>query len=140
LIRREIREHLPAGAVELLFSGCECVVEGSAELMGKDASRRGSTARRVYVTVMVTIDLQSSAPLFREPADAATAERVAELMVVDARVRDKLCGLARPKLAELAGLAPADLEIALDATARAEGTKILIDGDAMGSPHARGEG
>jgi hypothetical protein len=134
LIRREIREFLGQSALEVLFSVAEHVVEGSAELSAADAGSpgRGARAPRVYATVMVTIDLRACSAYFREPADDATAERVAELMQGCARVGEQLAELARPKLAELAGLAADRLEVTLQHQVRADGTRILIDGDAMG--------
>ena len=84
LIRREVREYLPAGAVELLLSGADCVVEGDDELgpVSGGATRREARkeARRVYATVMVTIGLAQSSAAFRERPDGATAVRLAELL------------------------------------------------------------
>lgn len=129
LIRREIREFLGQSALEVLLSAAEHVVEGSAEL-----AEPGGPARiqRVYATVMVTIDLRACSAYFREPADDATAQRVAELMQACDRVAERIVGLARPKLAELAGVAPERLMVSLQHEVRADGTRILIDGDAMG--------
>lgn len=133
LIRREIREYLPKGSLDVLFSSAEHVVEGSPEI-GDDGPGR------VYATLMVTIDLRRSAEYFREPPDDASAARVAELMEDNDDVYDKVVELARPKLAELAargGTPNPDLDVALEVSVRAEGTKVLIDADAMGSPHRR---
>lgn len=133
LIRREIRETLGQSALEVLFSAAEHVVEGSAEL--SESGRKGGEARpvaRVYATVMVTIDLRACSAYFREPADEATAQRVAELMQESDRVAQQIAVLARPKLAELAGIAPERLEVSLQHQVCADGTRILIDGDAMG--------
>lgn len=132
LIRREIREYLPSTTVELLLSAGEHVVEGSAELVPG-----GSTSGRVYATAMVTIDLRACAGAFREPADAATAERVAELLRGHAELEQRLVARVRPKLAELAGIDdPKKLQISLDAEVRAEGTRIYVDADVMGSPRS----
>jgi hypothetical protein len=128
LIRREIREFLGQSALEVLFSAAEHVVEGSAELSADPSPAR---APRVYATVMVTIDLRACSAYFREPADDATAERVAELMQGCERVAEHLAALARPKLAELAGRPAERLEVTLQHQVSAEGTRILIDGDAM---------
>lgn len=127
LIRREVREYLPAGAVELLLSGADFVVEGGDEL----GATSGAPARRVYATVMVTIPLPRSAKAFRERPDGATAVRLAELLESTPLVARKLAELARPELAEIAGVSPAALEISLEHQARAEGTDLLIDGDAV---------
>lgn len=125
LIRREIRETLSPSALEVLWRYGEHVVEGGEEL------GRGSAQRRFYATVMVTFDLRRCAAYFREPADVATAERLAELLLGSPRVQKKLIALARPELARMAQVAEACLHIEMDHHARAEGTQVLIDGDAM---------
>jgi hypothetical protein len=85
LIRREIKESLSAGALDLLLEHAELVVEGSGEI-GSPAAEGHA---RVYATVMLTIDLSRSAAGFREPAEAATAERDAELMRETTAVRTR---------------------------------------------------
>jgi hypothetical protein len=136
LIRREIRESLSAGALDLLLSHAELVVEGASEI----GTARRPIGERVYVTLMLTIDLSRCAEGFREPADAATAERIAELMRETPTVRTRLLALARPRLAELAGLDEDALEIALEPQVRAEGVRVLVDGDAVAWPRARRRG
>ncbi len=125
LIRREIRETLSPSALEVLWRHGEHVVEGGGEVGGK------GPGRRFYATVMVTFDLKRCAAYFREPADVATAERLAELLIGSPRVQKKLVELARPELARLAQVPGDRLRIELDHHARAEGTQVLIDGDAM---------
>ena len=127
LVRREVREYLPPSAVQMLLARAECVVEGDGEL---GPPTRGQ--RRVYATVMVTIDLERGASLFREPADEATAQRVAELVESTPAIIRALVAYARPELARIAGVPGDALEISLEHTARAEGSRILIDGDAVG--------
>lgn len=113
----------------MLFAVAEHVVEGSTELTTRADASGG---KRVFATVMVTIDLCACSAYFREPTDDATAQRVAELMGHSTRVRDKLVELARPELARLADARAEDLDVTLDHEVRAEGTRVLIDGDAMG--------
>lgn len=125
LIRREVREFLPRSALELLFAHGEHVVEGGVEL------GEGGVAHRAYATVMLTIDLARCADLFREPADAATAQRLAELMELDRAVHDRLLALARRELARISGLSTRRLRVQLEHHVRAEGTRLLLDGDAM---------
>jgi len=127
LIRREVRETLSASAVDVLFAHARHVVEGSPEL----GARANGTGRRVYATVMVTIDLVHCAQVFREPPDAATAERVAELLADGRRVRSRLASLARPELALLVGVSGDRLRLTMEHDVRSEGTTILIDIDAM---------
>jgi len=126
LIRREIREYLPASAVELLLCAAEHVVEGGVE---DDAGPQGE----IYASLMTTIDLEVAADAFREPADAATAQRLAELMRDHEAVRSKLTGRARSALADLTGADSASLEISLDYEIRAQGNRIFVDADVMGS-------
>lgn len=121
LIRREIRESLSPNAIELLFSHAELVIEA-----GQDPG--GSSA---YATVMVTIDLSRCKDLVREPSDAATAHRVAELMEKDKRVAARLKQLARPYLCEQAARSVALKQIGVEFRARAQDERVLIDGDAM---------
>ena len=148
LIRREVRESLSDNALELLFGSAELMVEGERDGHGG----QGSHGDRAYATVMVTLDLAHCASLLREPADEATAERVAELMRGSASVRRQLIELARPKLAELVntspppswdphGEAPArTLRIELLPVVRVSGARILIDGDAVVSLPSRSDG
>ncbi len=130
LIRREIREVLSPSALEVLWRHGEHVLEG-----GREVGRRGQE-QRYFATVMVTFDLRRCATYVREAADVATAERLAELLIGSPRVRNKLIALARPELARLAGLPERSLHIEMDYHARAEGTQVFIDGDAMLSPQA----
>ncbi|MBA3549009.1 MAG: hypothetical protein H0T76_21205 [Nannocystis sp.] len=136
LIRREIRETLSPSALEVLWRHGEHVIEGGKELGHVDLAAGtqrggGSAGRRFYATVMVTFDLRRCAAYFREPADVATAERLAELLIGSPRVKTKLIALARAELARLAQVPDAQLHIEMDHHARAEGTQVLIDGDAM---------
>ncbi len=127
LIRREIREVLSPSALEVLWRHGDHVIEGGQEL----SHGRGAVGQRFYATVMVTFDLRRAAGSFREPADVATAERLAELMLGNPRVQKKLVALARPELARLAQMPEACLYIEMDFHVRAEGTCVLLDGDAM---------
>jgi hypothetical protein len=135
LIRREVRETLSAGALDLLLEHAEVVIEGSHEL---GESRPGP--RQVFATVMITIDLPRCANRFREPPDAATAERIAELLRDATVLRPRLVALARPRLAELAELAPDALDLSLEIHVRADGVRVLIDGDLAGWPRAHRRG
>lgn len=134
LIRREIREALAPSALELLFEHAELVVEGGEELGGRRAEDR-----RVFATVMVTIDLTRCAGQVREPADEVTARRVAELMEAEPRVHQRLRSLAARELARLCGAAPEELAVAVESTLRAEGTTVLVDVDAMATLARRRE-
>jgi hypothetical protein len=132
LIRREIREYLSTSALEVLFSRAETVVEGGRERRGAEdqGAPRGSGGV-FYGTVMVTLDLGACDEVFREPADEATARRIAELMEDDRWVRNRLSEIMRPELADLLACLPSSLRIRLDHQARAEGRKVFLDGDAV---------
>lgn len=121
LIRREVREFLSPNAVELLFSRADCVVEAGEDPSG-DA---------VYATVMVNVDLEAIEALAREPADAATAHRLVELVTKDENVAKRMQQLARPYLCELAERSVALAEITIDLRVRSEAATLLIDADAM---------
>lgn len=149
LIRREVHETLSPSAVEVLFDHAELVVEGGEELGGRRAEDR-----RVFATVMITIDLARCAGQVREPTDEATARRVAELMESDPRVHERLRALATRELARLGGAKPEDfaggpessspaapkaLAVTLETALRVEGTAVLLDIDAMATlARARG--
>ena len=135
LIRRVVREVLAPEAVELLWSQREQIVEGSREL-----GRRASGEERYFATAMVTIDLEACAGLFAERADAATAARVAELMATSAAVQARLIEAVRAELAALSGRPEEALEVALEHRVRAEGARILIDGDAVATARGRETG
>ncbi|MCA9709313.1 MAG: hypothetical protein KDK70_25950 [Myxococcales bacterium] len=132
LIRREIREVLSPGALEVLFDRAELVVEGGEELGGRRAEDR-----RVYATVMVTIDLSRCAPHFREPADEATARRVAELMEGDPQVHQRLHTLATQEAARLAEAEPESLVLATEIAIRAQGAEVLVDIDLVATQARR---
>jgi hypothetical protein len=123
LIRREVRESLAPAALDLLFSHADEVVEGGID--------PGDGPRRAYATVMVTVDLARCAGLLREPADEATAARLAELMADERRVHERLVALARRELARLTGLPGRRLRVHLEHRARADGCRVLLDADAM---------
>jgi hypothetical protein len=123
LIRREVRESLGLGAIDLLLAHGDLVVEGGEAI--------ASDCGRVYATLMVTIDLSRCAERVREPADVATAERLVELLRDAASLRVKLAELARPHLAALAGLAPEAIELSIQPSVRSDRVALLIDGDAV---------
>jgi hypothetical protein len=135
LIRREVREYLAPSALEVLIEHAEAQVEGGAEVGG-----RGADAGRVFATLMITIDLRRCARFFREPADTATAERVAELLEDSPGLDLKLTRMILDDLVRLAGRPADELEVTLERTIRAEGTTLLIDGDAMAVPRSKARG
>lgn len=115
---------LSPGAIEVIFDRADLVVEGGEELGGRRADDR-----RIYATVMVTIDLSRSAAHFREPADEATARRVAELMEAEPRVQRRLHTLAAREAARLADAEPESLMLTTETGIRVDGTSVLVDID-----------
>ncbi len=129
LIRREVREYLPASTVEVLLSEGETVIEGGAEVVS------GGESSRVFATLMITADLAALAGRFRDRADAATAMRVAELLQDHPELVPKLIARVRPRLPELAGReVSTSWEVTVDPQVRAEGTAVMIDADIVAAP------
>lgn len=125
---------LSPGAIEVLFEQADIMVEGGEELGG-----RREIDRRIYATVMVTIDLSRGASYFREPADEATARRVAELMEADPQVKERLHQLAGREVARLADAEPDSLALAIETGVRVDGTSVLVDIDVMAT-QSKGRG
>lgn len=135
LIRREIREYLPAGTVELLLSAGDYVVEGGRGLAAEGASGC------VFATAMVTINLREIRGSFRERADAATAVRLAELLADHPELATRLRQRMHSHLTRLGELAAdTSLEISMEIEVRGQGSTLLIDADVMGSPMRAEEG
>lgn len=126
LIRREIREYVPATTVQLLLQGAEFVIEGAPEL------GRAGTPGRAYATLMVTIDLRRSEAAYRERPDFSTAHRVAGLLAGHPVLHERLELRLRDHLAGLLGRAPGAVRVGLEFTVCARGSSILIDADACG--------
>lgn len=123
LIRREVRETLGVGAIDLLLTHADVVVEGDRAPAHDDG--------RLYATLMITIDLRRYANDVRDPTDAATAERLTELLAGADVLRSRMLRLATSHLASVSDRAPDDLEISLEISVRHEGARVLIDGDAV---------
>ncbi|TPV97289.1 MAG: hypothetical protein B7733_00375 [Myxococcales bacterium FL481] len=124
LIRREIREVLPAASLRALLTYAEVVVEG-----GRDRETHGSG--QAYATVMLTIDLSRCASLFRDRCDAATAARLVDLMAGQRGLQRHLIELAHPELQRWSEAPVESRGILVDVRVRAEGTRVYVDGDAM---------
>jgi hypothetical protein len=120
LVEREVRERLSAAAIELLFEHARVFAEGGRA--------RGPTGKQAFFgSVMLTIELDTVAPLVRETPSSDLCARLAELMERDARVRTRLRTLAEAEVSKLAG-APvrvhsADVRVRADLAAR----RLLVD-------------
>ncbi len=122
LVRREVREYIPRAALELLFRTAEVVFEGDV------AWAEDGGVGAVNGTVMVTIDLVTVEGLCREPADAATAVRLAELLPAAEGFLEALQGLAARAMASK-GAPVAPERVAIDTKIRVVAHRILIDAD-----------
>jgi len=121
-VRREVREYVPRAALELLFRTAEVVFEGDVE-----RTAHGGVCA-VTGSVMVTIDLAALAGLSREPADAATAARLAELLPAAAGFVEALQGLAARALSSRGALVAPE-RVAIHTQIRVDAHRILIDAD-----------
>lgn len=118
LFEREIRIRLSSAAIDILFDAAEVLSEGQ---------RQG---RGWFGSTMVTIDLATVAAALREPCDASSARRVAELCATDPRVRARAKSLATAEAEARAGARLARLDV--DLKARAVGSRVHIDLDVEG--------
>ncbi len=121
LFEREVREKLSASAVEILFQRARVLSEGrrSASATANDG---------FFGSTMLTIDLSELADLVRDPADAATAERLAALMEEDSRVQKRVRQIAAQEAERLGGTGARAVEVRL----RTEGATVFIDADVEG--------
>ena len=118
LFEREIRIHLGTAGIEVLFDLAEVLSEGQ---------RQGE---RWFGSTMVKIDLGRARGALRDDLDAASAQRVAELVAGDARVRARARALATAAARERAGGELVSPEI--DLRARAAGACVHLDVDVEG--------
>lgn len=119
LFEREIRERLSGPALDLLLGCARLLSEGDVASAGRGKTFYGST--------MLTIDLTQAGGSFREPCDAATARRVAQLMAGDARLAKRARAVAEREAASRIGRA---IRVAAsDVRVRAQGTTVYVDVD-----------
>jgi hypothetical protein len=132
LVRREVREVLAPGAVALLLSRADVLVEGDPGPAG--------AAGPSYWSVMVTVDLQRVALAVRERPDVATAERLAELLRHHPELRTRLRALALTAIAARLQQPASRLRGSVELSVRTEGPRILIDADVAIAANADGRG
>ena len=124
LVRREVREYLPRASLELLFRTAEVVFEGDVE---PGPVEEGPPA--VAGSLMITVDLAELAAIVREPPDAATAERLAELLPRTEGFAGRLAELAAAEIAARCGRPIPAKWVDLVPQVRADGGRILVDAD-----------
>jgi|KBSSwiStaDraftv2_1062776.scaffolds.fasta_scaffold202623_3 hypothetical protein len=118
LYEREIRVHLGTAALEVLFQLAETLSEGQRD------------GGKYFGSTMITLDLERAGGLVREPCDAASARRVAELLARDARVQARARDLATTAAVRRAGTPLGNLQVEL--RARAAGPRVHVDVDVEG--------
>ena len=120
LFEREIREKLSVAAIEILVERARILSEGKRSA--------APTARaRYFGSTMITVDVAALAEFVREPCDAHSATRVAELIRDDARVIKRVHKIAAREAERLAG-GPVRVR-AGDVRVRAQGTFVYLDVD-----------
>ncbi len=120
LFEREIRERLSVAAIEILLERARILSEGKR-------SASPTAQSRYFGSTMITVDVAMLRELVREPCDARSAARVAELVAGDARVTRRVQRIAGREAERLAG-APVRVR-AGDVRVRAEGTLVYLDVD-----------
>jgi len=120
LFEREIRERLSHAALEILIERADVLSEGQRE-----------GGARFYGSTMITIDLSRHADLLREPCDAASARRVADLFRQDARACARVRRIAEREALRLAG-GPLS-HIAVELKLRWQGARVFVDADVEAS-------
>lgn len=119
LFEREVRERLSRSALEIVLARAEHLSEGQRTTRGGAAVYAGST--------MLTVDLAGLTHVLRDPCDAGTARRLAELMAGDPALPERIRAIAEREATRIAGAKPINLRT--HHTIRAQGTKVFIDVD-----------
>ncbi|HEX4462246.1 MAG TPA: hypothetical protein VIA18_29925, partial [Polyangia bacterium] len=120
LFEREVREKLSVAAIEILVERARILSEGKR-------SAAPTAKARYFGSTMLTVDVATLGELVREPCDARSAARVAELIRDDARVTKRVQKIATREAERLAG-GPVRVR-AGDVRVRAQGTFVYLDVD-----------
>jgi hypothetical protein len=115
LFEREVRVYLTSPALELLFAHAQVLSEGQKQ----GAAYFGST--------MITFSLERLAELVRDPCDAGTAQRIADLVLGDPRVQARARVIATQEVARRLSAPVGRVDI--DVRVRAAGACIHLDLD-----------
>ena len=133
LFEREVRERLSSAAVEILVGSARVLSEGRTDPGNPALPVAGESA--FFGSTMLTIDLAALGSvgegLFREPADEATAARLARHCAGDTRLLRRVRQVAEREAARLAGrrFTQASTEVRV----RSQGSTVFIDVDIEGS-------
>ncbi len=120
LFEREVREKLSVAAIELLLERARILSEGKR-------SASPTAAARYFGSTMITVDVAALGDAVREPCDARSAARVAELVRDDARVTRRVQRIAAREAERLAG-GPVRVR-AGEVRVRSQGTFVYLDVD-----------
>jgi hypothetical protein len=124
LFEREVRERLSRAALDLIIERAEVMSEGQRSTRAGQPIYFGST--------MLTINLDTLAPLLREPCDAGTARRLATLLMDDAHANARIKQIATREAARIVG---GRLHaVATEVKVSARGVRVFIDADVEGTP------
>jgi len=115
LFERQVTVRLSAAGVDVLMGAGTILSEGSF------------AGDRFAGSTMITVDLARTRAMVSDPPDAATARRVAALVPVDDRARDRARGIALGEARRAAGCALAGPKV--DLRARAVGHQLHLDLD-----------
>ncbi len=118
LFEREIRVHLATSAIELMFRGAQLLSEGQWQ------------GERWFGSTMITLDLSRLGDQVRDTCDAATAHRVADLLLRDARVAARARAIAEEGARSRAGRPLARIDVELSSRAAGECVHIDLDVEA----------
>jgi hypothetical protein len=124
LFEREVREHLSRAALDLVFERAEVMSEGQRSTRADQPVYFGST--------MLTIDLETLAPVLRESCDAGTARRLATLLGRDSSAAARVTRIATREAARIAGARLRSVATEMKVSAR--GARVFIDVDVEGTP------
>ena len=120
LFEREIRERLSLAAIEILLERAQILSEGRR-------SASPTAARAYFGSTMLTLDVARLGELVRDPCDARSAARVAELVRDDPRFTRRVQKIAEREAQRLAEgpvrVRPSEVRV------RSQGTLVYLDVD-----------
>lgn len=120
LFEREVRERLSRSALEIVLGRAELLSEGQR-------ASRGGGGNLYAGSTMLTVDLARLTDVLRDPCDAGTARRLAELMAADATLPERIRQIAEREATRIAAAPVGNLRTQL--AVRAQGTKVFLDVD-----------
>jgi hypothetical protein len=123
LIEREVREFLSQAALDAVFARADVISEGETSSVSGKVLFVGST--------MLTFEVARLGEILREPADAGTARRLAELLGKDESLDRRTQAIVRREVERVAGAKPKSVRG--ETRIRTQGTRIFLDIDVEAS-------